>query len=247
MTEQSQPRQSSSICCRCVPVSRVLPLMRPSSTRSMLAGVMNQPPAEHADGPASAGLPTAGPGAGRRVHEHAIADWRARGVRDAHRIEYLTLDRADEKAVRGCGARGWPRVGNALHEGQHVPEDGEVDVVIVRHALVTCWMPCLICSLAALSVSKTRPLSRRNPAWWVSSSRKVMVSTPGPLTQFRGRKGEIGLSMLRWCRASDFRTAIVVNILPTLATFTMTSGPMASRGGSAAVRAAPEEQLATGL
>ena len=68
-----------------------------------------------------------------------------------------------------------------------------------------------------------------------------MVSTPGPSTQFGGRNGQIGLSMLRWCRASDFSTAIVVNILPTLATFTMTSGPMASSGGSAAVRARPEE------
>ena len=47
--------------------------------------------------------------------------------------------------------------------------------------------------------------------------------------------------MLRWCRASDFSTTIVVNILPTLATFTMTFGPMASFGGSAAVRARPEE------
>ncbi len=33
----------------------------------------------------------------------------------------------------------------------------------------------------------------------------------------------------------------MVNILPTLRTFTMTSGPMASFGGSAAVRARPEE------
>ena len=32
----------------------------------------------------------------------------------------------------------------------------------------------------------------------------------------------------------------MVNILPTLRTFTMTSGPMASFGGSAAVRARPE-------
>src|SRR6266699_3847507 len=52
-------------------------------------------------------------------------------------------------------------------------------------------MPCLICSLAALSVTKTRPLLRRNPARWVSSSRKVMVLTPGPLTQSGGRNGEI--------------------------------------------------------
>jgi hypothetical protein len=68
-----------------------------------------------------------------------------------------------------------------------------------------------------------------------------MVSTPGPLTQSGGRKGQIRLSMLRWCRASDLNTAIVVNILPTLRTFTITSGPMASFGGSAAVRARPEE------
>jgi hypothetical protein len=39
----------------------------------------------------------------------------------------------------------------------------------------------------------------------------------------------------------DLNTAIVVNILPTLRTFTMTSGPIASFGGSAAVRARPEE------
>ena len=77
-----------------------------------------------------------GPGAGRRVHEHGIADWRAGGVLDAHRIEYLTLHVGDEEAVGGCAARGWPRVGSPLHEGQHVPEDGEVDVVIVRHLLV---------------------------------------------------------------------------------------------------------------
>src|SRR5262249_36290796 len=63
---------------------------------------------------------------------------------------------------------------------------------------------------------------------------------PGPLTQSGGRNGEIRVSMLRWRRASDCSTAIVVNILPTLATFTMTSGPMASFGGSAAVRARPE-------
>jgi len=56
----------------------------------------------------------------------------------------------------------------------------------------------------------------------------------------RGRNGEILLSMLRWRRASDCSTAIVVNILPTLATFTMTLGHMASFGGSAAVRARPE-------
>ena len=52
-------------------------------------------------------------------------------------------------------------------------------------------MPCLICSLAASSVLKTRLLSRRNPARWVSSSRKVMVSMPGPLTQSGGRNGQI--------------------------------------------------------
>jgi hypothetical protein len=102
----------------------------------MLAGVMNQPPAEHADGPTGAGLPPCRPGAGRRVHEHGIADWRAGGVLDAHRIEHLTLNIADEKAGGGRGTRGWPRLTSPLHEGQHVPEDGEVDVVIVRHALV---------------------------------------------------------------------------------------------------------------
>ena len=113
------------------------------------------------------------------------------------------------------------------------------DALVERYSPLI-WMPCLICSLAALSVSKTRALLRRNPARWVSSSPKVMVPTPWPLTQSGGRNGEIQLSMLRWRRASDCRTAIVVNILPTLATFTMTSGPMASCGGSAAVRARPE-------
>jgi hypothetical protein len=42
-------------------------------------------------------------------------------------------------------------------------------------------------------------------------------------------------------RRGRFKTAIVVNTLPTLATFTITSGPMVSFGGPAAVRAKPEE------
>src|SRR5215471_5587291 len=69
----------------------------------------------------------------------------------------------------------------------------------------------------------------RTPSMNVSRSRKVMVSMPRPLTQSGGRKGEIRLSMPRWWRASDCSTAIVVNILPTLATFTMTSGPIVLR------------------
>jgi hypothetical protein len=102
----------------------------------MLAGVMNQPPPEHADGGTGACLPWCRPGAGRRVYEHGMADGRAGGVGDAHRVEYLTLHVGEEKAVRGGGARGWSRVADPFHEGQHVPEDGEVDVVIVRHLLV---------------------------------------------------------------------------------------------------------------
>ena len=37
-----------------------------------------------------------------------MADGRAGGVLDAHRIEDLTLHIAEEKAVRGGGARGRP-------------------------------------------------------------------------------------------------------------------------------------------
>src|ERR1022692_2039152 len=70
-------------------------------------------------------------GSRRRVHEHGIADWPAPGVLDAHRIEYLALNIADENP-----GRRWPLITGPLHEGQHVPEDGEVDVVIVRHLLV---------------------------------------------------------------------------------------------------------------
>ena len=46
-----------------------------------------------------------------------------------------------------------------------------------------------------------------DPARWVNRSPKVMVPTPGPLTQSGGRKGQIRLPVLRWCRASDFKTA----------------------------------------
>jgi hypothetical protein len=60
------------------------------------------------------------------------------------------------------------------------------------------------------------------------------------LDPIRGQERPDPAAMLRWRRASDCSTAIVVNILPTLATFTMTPGPMASFGGSAAVRAKPE-------
>src|SRR5690348_17885615 len=88
-----------------------------------------------------------------------MADWRAGGVGDAHRIEDLTLHIAEEKAVRGGGARGWPRVGSPLHEGQHVPEDGEVDVVVGRHALVHLLdaLPDLFpCRVAGLDRKSTR-------------------------------------------------------------------------------------------
>jgi len=185
-------------------------------------------------------------GVGRRVHEHGIADWRARGVLDARRIEYLTLNIADEKAGRGRGPRGWPRVGNPLHEGQHVPEDGEVDVVIVRHLLVH-----LLDALPDLF--PRRIVGLEDPAAVEAEScpaGQQFTEGDGVDTRafhpVRGRNGQIRRSMLRWCRASDFRTAIVVNILPTLATFTMTSGPMASRGASAAVRARPEATTCDG-
>jgi hypothetical protein len=42
---------------------------------------------------------------------------RAPGVGDAHRVEYLTLHIADEKAVRGGGARGWPGWGARCMNG----------------------------------------------------------------------------------------------------------------------------------
>ena len=169
-----------------------------------------------------------------------MADGRAGGVGDAHRVEDLTLHMGEEKAVRGGGARGWPRPRSPLHEGQHVPEDGEVDIVVVRHLLVDLLDAVPDLFPRRVAGLKARWLLRRNPARWVSSSRKVMVPMPGPLTQSGGRNGQIRLSMLRWWRASDRSTAIVVNILPALRTFTMTSGPMASFGGSAAVRARPE-------
>ena len=96
----------------------------------MLAGVMNQPPPSTPMAPP--GRPARpGRGGGRRVHEHGIADGPAPGVLDAHRIEDLALHIADEKA-----GRSWPLVAGPFHEGQQVPEDGEVDVVIVRHLLV---------------------------------------------------------------------------------------------------------------
>ena len=82
-----------------------------------------------------------------------MADGRAGGVGDAHRIEDLTLHIAEEEAVRGGGARGWARLRSPLHEGQHVPEDGEVDVVVVRHVLVDLLdalpdlFPCRIAGL----------------------------------------------------------------------------------------------------
>jgi hypothetical protein len=72
------------------------------------AGRCHEPAARRARRwPHRGGAPRCRPGVGRRVHEHGIADWRARGVRDAHRIEYLMLDIADEKAGRGGGAGGW--------------------------------------------------------------------------------------------------------------------------------------------
>jgi hypothetical protein len=40
-----------------------------------------------------------------------MADGRAGGVGDAHRVEYLTLHIAEEEAVRGGGERGRPRFG----------------------------------------------------------------------------------------------------------------------------------------
>ena len=64
-----------------------------------------------------------------------------------------------------------------------------------------------------------------------------MVSMPGPLTQSGGRNGQIRLSMLRWCRASDFRTAIVVNILPTLATFTIVADTTSATANAYSSRA----------
>ena len=41
-----------------------------------------------------------------------------------------------KKRVAAGARAGWPGVGNPFHEGKHVPENGEVDVVIVRHVLV---------------------------------------------------------------------------------------------------------------
>ena len=133
-------------------------------------------------------LPRCRPGAGRWVHGRRVADGRAGRVRDAHRAEDMTLHIGEEKAVRGGGARGSARLRSPLHEGQAVPEDGEVDVVIVRDLLVDLLDACLICSRAASPVSKARVLLRRNPARWVSSSPKVMVPTPGPLTPVRGEE-----------------------------------------------------------
>jgi hypothetical protein len=55
----------------------------------------------------------------------------------------------------------------------------------------------------------------------------------------------LALPVLRWCRASDFKTAIVVNILPTLATFTMTFGPWRASAGPRPCGQGRRRQLST--